>query len=104
MGRLEADHKGEPAVVQEVSRGVALGQDAANDAREQRPRRGPRDRQESLGQRLCHAVVLVADENDNKQAQQSSGGSVRRLLFCRIRMRACLFGVEHCTRHMTVEL
>lgn len=42
VGGLEADDEGNPRVVQEVSRGIALGQDDARDTRKKRPRRDSR--------------------------------------------------------------
>lgn len=55
MRWLEIDDENEPGVVQEVSRGVALGQDAECDAWEQGPGGKPRDRKQHLRFCVCDA-------------------------------------------------
>lgn len=80
MGGLEADDEGKPGVVQEVSRGVALGQYAAGDAGEQRSRRYPRHREQRHRYRRGDTHITVAERASKagvcveKEGHRGGGG------------------------------
>lgn len=66
VGGLHVDDEGEPRVVQEIPRGVALGEDAETYARSQYSRRKPRDCQKHLRRHRFGAHVFVTDDGTTR--------------------------------------
>ena len=72
--RLEVNDEGQPGVVQEVPGGVALGQDANNDARNQSTRAQLRDRQQGLRYWVIQAGLIFPRRGRRSERKAGGGG------------------------------
>lgn len=70
---LEVDDQRQPGVVQEVSRGVALREDAAGNARKQSPGGHSSDSQQDLRDYQRHAGIPIAEKKTHKAVAEGGG-------------------------------